>query len=119
MEFSVELDWLPPPDAKPNSRKGWRAKARAVAALRESGLAHGLEWLGQGGRTLRPPYSLTVDARCKRVQDGDNLLIGFKGFVDGLEDAGVLTDDGRITEWTIRVHKDRADGARMVIKERD
>jgi len=61
------------------------------------------------------PLELYVEAWSPRHIDGDNLLIGYKGFLDGLgvgtwnnPGAGVIEDDRQIVSWTIRLHRDRS-----------
>ena len=103
-EAKFEFDFLPPASVRGNSRAGWRAKAAAVRSLRESGFARGLEWRATDA-TLAPPYRLTVRFRVGRSIDWDNLAIGVKPVIDGLEDAGVIADDREIREARVSVER--------------
>ena len=94
---------FPPKGLSPNSRLGWRAKAKLVGQYRES-----CGWAGkvdmtvqQGGNTLDeldpldPPVEATVTfvVPDRRRRDLDNLLAMLKPAWDGLCDAQVLAGD--------------------------
>ena len=115
---SFALDWIPPAAARGNSRANWAAKARAVRELRESGQAHALGFLNEGGGPLEPPYALDIAATLKRAVDGDNLLIGYKGFLDGLQDGGAIADDSNIADWRLRTAKGGEARSEVTISER-
>ena len=91
-EIEFELPWLPPSEVRGNSRSHWSKKYRASKALRESGYAHGLEALDKGHSPMSKASITFVFSNWRRV-DLDNLIIGMKGWVDGLVDSGILPDD--------------------------
>lgn len=98
---------LPPAEASPNARAGWRAKAKAVA-----------QWRGQckvliqnvrvrAPRPLTCPVVVSLEFWCGRcmvggsqVDDGryrpkdvDNAVAACKALIDAIVDAGVIPDD--------------------------
>ena len=120
MHARFDMEWVPPEQVRGNSRAHWRTKARRVQEMRESGLAHGLEVISASGDTmwpLRGNLSLSVKATVKRWMDGDNLLIGYKGFIDGLADAGVLMDDKQISFWGINVEVGKDERSVIVLAQ--
>ena len=100
-----EVGWLPPATVRGNTRKHGFERAGKVAEIRASGYAHGLEWLVNGGLPLGAPYAAEVRAFIKgrRRIDADNLLMGYKAFWDGLEDANVIGNDKDIEDMRVRV----------------
>lgn len=116
-EARFRTDWLPPASVRPNNRLHWRRKAKAVAEVRALGFAQGKAWIENGGETLTPPYELTVRFTYARRVDIDNLHAGMKGWLDGLEDAGVLTDDGEIGDVRLTSRKGANDGMAVTIRE--
>lgn len=87
---------LPLPDGKLHAHaKGhWRPKAAATKALRE--LAHGLSIQAVGRNRKR--WSKAVASICfwwpdNRRRDNLNAAHGLKAAIDGIVDAGVITDD--------------------------
>ena len=98
-----------------NARLHWAPKARHVADMRETGVDEGVLY-----KRARPgedfpilgPLLLEVEAWTPTHVDGDNLLIGYKGFLDGLGEgtrvhpgAGVIHDDRQIIDWRIRMRR--------------
>ena len=103
----IETDWIPPASLRGNALASHRTRRYSdKKALRESGLAHGLEFRQSNpdvGCPLTGRLRLTIDARVSRRIDGDNLLVSYKPLIDGLCDADIIRDDADIWEWTIRV----------------
>jgi len=119
-EIRIIIDWLPPAGVRGNSRAHWRGKAKAARDLRESGYIRGWEWRSRGGRALVGELALLIRARVKGGKriDGDNLLIGFKAFIDGLSDSGAIPDDVLISDWRILIERGAdMDGADIHICE--
>ena len=88
--------------------------------MRESGYIRGREYLAAGGRALIGELALLIRARVKggRRIDGDNLMIGFKAFIDGLSDSGAILDDVLISDWRIIIERGAdMDGADIIICE--
>jgi crossover junction endodeoxyribonuclease RusA len=94
--ISVSLS-LPPATLSPNARPHWRAKAKAVRECRQTTYLSALVALAR-----RPPPRWTfcrVEYQFQfadhRHRDLDNLIAAAKPVLDGLVDAGVLSDDSR------------------------
>ena len=114
----IELPWIPPAELRGNSRAHFQVKARHASELQERGIEYGI-----AAKTDHPhldypitgSLSLEVTAWNKRQVDYDNLLIGYKSFLDGLQEvvkrdkwgevpgAGLIHDDSQIVEAAIRV----------------
>ena len=85
-----DLPWLPPAAVMGNSRAHWNKRRLAVAELRESGHAHALD----AGHEPLGPACIRFEFRHWKVKvDLDNLIIGMKGWIDGLVDSGLIQDD--------------------------
>lgn len=110
--LTVEVGWIPVAAVRGNSRANRYEKARWVREYRESGFVYGGEWLRKGNAPLRSPYTLAIRAYTERSVDGDNLLIGYKAFIDGLADSGAIADDREIAEWRIAVHQKKTTAER-------
>ena len=89
--------WLPyatnpVPMNRNGSRKGWRAEAAKVAAVRSTAevLAH-----NRIPRQDRIRVRLDWEVTTRRTRDEDNLVKCMKHLVDGLRSAGVVVDDTR------------------------
>lgn len=119
-EVRIDLDWIPPADVRGNALGAHRsARFASKARLRESGLAHGLEARERHPTDAWPmsgPLTIRFEVDCKRRIDGDNLLVGYKAFVDGLSDADVIRDDADIIEWQIRVRAGRTPCTRVLLR---
>ena len=103
--LKITVGWLPPAIVRGNTRKHGFARAGKVAEIRASGYAHGLEYLADGGSPLAAPYAaeVRVFVKGRRRIDADNLLVGYKAFWDGLEDANAIGNDKDIEDMRIRV----------------
>ena len=120
MHAKFELEWVPPEQVRGNSRAHWRTKARRVQEMRESGLAHGLEVINvsEGAAwPLRGNLSVTYYVTLKRWIDYDNLAIAFKGFIDGLSDAGVIIDDKQVVQGHIYIEMGKVERSVIVLQE--
>ena len=116
-EARFDVGWTPPAILRGNARGHWTKRKAAIAEMRESGFAHGLGYLNAGNAPLTPPYALDVRFTVKRTVDVDNLLIGLKAFIDGVQDSGAIADDKRIE----RITADRRKGeprTEITIRER-
>lgn len=90
---------IPPVAVRPNGRSHWRAKAKAVKAMRDRAYAYTLvELCGDTppgwvhARVLIDWYHPT-----KRLLDRDNIIGSCKAYLDGIVSAGVLADDNGVT----------------------
>ena len=105
MMFSTLVNWIPPSSLRGNSRGShWKQSAEDKKVMRRSGYDHGIAWLAKPGNArLIPPLHVEIVYRNPRAIDGDNLLIGYKSFIDGLIEAGVLIDDAPdvVVRWWI------------------
>lgn len=85
---------LPQPELFPNSKKHWRIKARAVRTHRWAAMVAARQALGNNSppRWERGSYSAVFSVRHDR-HDPDGLMSSLKSYIDGLQDAGVITND--------------------------
>ena len=113
---AFNLDYIPPAQARGNARGHWSKRATAIADLRESGFVHGLEYLNAGGSPIDPPYSVRIAATVRRRIDIDNLLIGYKPFIDGLQDARVIRDDVDILRLSIETERGKTERSTVTIE---
>ncbi len=87
---------LPSPNLSPNARCGRRTKARSIAKYREAGFIIGL---GAKNRSAWKGPWASAEMRYRffyrdsRRRDPDNLLASMKAAIDGIVDAGILSDD--------------------------
>ena len=99
----IRLDWIPPASLRGNSRTDRRTATKDRAAVRQSGHDHGIALIASEG-ILEPiktcEIAYTVYHNRANI-DLDNLLIGFKAFADGLQDAGLIERDS--AEYVHRV----------------
>ena len=81
----------PPSELSPNARVGWREKARYVKEYRWACNILCREWRPRG----EPVNALSIAFVVKdnRRRDLDNLISSFKFGMDGLRDAGLISDD--------------------------
>lgn len=79
------------PQQKWRIRRQWREKAAEFAEGARHGweLRHGLKWEPLKLATLRVTFTLPTRA----VRDWDNLASSLKPLLDGIVDAGIITDD--------------------------
>ena len=104
-----ELDWIPPPELRGNSRSSWREKHQHFSAVVDLGIVEGRHYINSTAAgvqwPMEGPLEIHIAATNPRAIDGDNLLYGYKALIDGLVKAGIIRDDREITRWTIEVHK--------------
>lgn len=84
---------LPPPETHPNKRVHWAPKSRAKAKQRQDAYFAAIEALGQHSPRW-PVAEVEATFYTSRRGDGDNLIAWLKATFDGLEDAGVIDNDG-------------------------
>lgn len=103
--LNLAFNRIPPAGVRGNSRKHHMQKAIDVRAEREFGVLIGLQMLAKcpGHAFPLSPYAIEIVADTVRPIDGDNLMIGYKPFIDGLVEAGVIVDDRHIKRWSIEV----------------
>ena len=110
--IGLSVDWVPPPVLRGNYTGSWRARIQPRRAAVELGIALGREYRNTHPETNWPldgPLALTVITHTPRAVDYDNLLIGYKPFIDGLqqflrdksEGAGLIIDDKQIKDARI------------------
>lgn len=105
----VVLRWkgVPHQKLRGNARGHWTGRVKYVQDMRNLGLVLANSWRNsqeRGELPIKGPYELRVDVWVKRWIDGDNLIIGYKSFVDGMVHARIIEDDRRIKRWTIEVN---------------
>ena len=117
--FKIDLDWIPPAETRGNTREHHIALWRQRRELMDRGVEYGHVAQTEYPDNVYPiTGALAVEITAwnpKRI-DWDNLAIGYKSFIDGLQTvtgrdrwgfetlgAGVIEDDKQIVEATIRV----------------
>lgn len=105
VSLDLQFDRLPSASVRGNSRLHHIPKSLATKAEREFGVLIGMQLIAQQPSIKFPliPSSIEIVAQSERSIDGDNLLIGYKPFIDGLVRSGVLEDDEPIKTWTIQL----------------
>lgn len=100
--ISLDLP-APPEECRPNARVHWRVKAAAAKEYRYACkvLALNERNAKSGFYPLPAPVSMSVTflLKDKRTRDWDNLIAAFKPGLDGIVDAGIISDD---SVWVIR-----------------
>lgn len=106
-EISVTLP-LPPRACHPNSRPHWSVKAKASRAYRTLAFVAGVEAQGSHRplRWSRADVRITARFRDARPRDRDNLLAAMKSAIDGLADAGIVSNDRYFSYSSIDILKD-------------
>ncbi len=101
---------LPLPNAclSPNSRKHWRAKAKAKKLARVAACTKA-NWLRMGEEMYwdHATEQTTYYHKQNRRRDGDNHLSMLKAYFDGIVDAGILSDDSGLTHQPVIFKKDK------------
>ena len=95
MQIRFEMEWIPPASLCTNgrSRKATSGeRSRDNGFVRSQGVYFGNLALKEGP-AFTPPYELRLTVRNQRKVDLDNLLIGYKSFVDGLVESGLIPSD--------------------------
>ena len=93
---TVELEW--PHDAlSPNSRNHWAVKAQWTKYARDLAFVKFTEAVKVKPKWKSARYSVAcVLAKGRRVPDDDNLLASLKAYRDGMEQAGIVSNDRRL-----------------------
>ena len=118
--IALVTDWVPEPELRGNSRAHMYAKAGHAAELNDLGWFYGME-LKQQQPYLQTPLRgiLEIEIWCwtkRDIVDGDNMQIGYKHFIDGLQEwrrnrgvklpgAHLITNDSQIKHWHIHMLK--------------
>lgn len=90
MQWTLELPYSKPPLSL-NGRLHWAQQARIKAEVRGAAF-----WLAKSQRIPaldRPTVVLHYEPKGRARRDADNLVATLKPCVDGLVDAGVISDD--------------------------
>lgn len=103
---------LPPKELSPNARVHWRAKASKVKSYREAAKIEAMVAAHETG--MDKPFSwvrikATFYHTQNRGRDADNALASLKSAFDGLADAGIVTNDRKITHEPVEFRVDRED----------
>ena len=101
----LEFDRLPSASVRGNSRLHHIPKSLATKAEKEFGVLVGMQVITKNPGLNYPLEALEVKIVAQSVKaiDGDNLLIGYKPFIDGLTAAGLIQDDASIKAWSIEL----------------
>jgi len=98
-------DYAPDPDIGGNKRGHWGNTASAIRLARELGFAYALKWKAELGGGFSLPYdgplhvAYIVQGRTR--MDIDNMAQALKPILDGIQDAGLISDDREVTQLTI------------------
>lgn len=92
---------LPPAAVSPNARCHWASKMNATANQRRDAATAARAALGRS----KPPYwkramihaTFHKPSKRAKVADADNLIASLKACVDGIADAGILSNDRGLT----------------------
>jgi hypothetical protein len=86
---------LPSRVLSPNARPHWARKAKAVAKARELARLECMVWRvsGQSGDYDSATIRATFYWASRRRRDQANAVAMLKPYIDGIVDAGVITDD--------------------------
>ena len=104
-------------DVRGNSRAHWAVKARETAEMVDRGVEYGL--VAKQDHTeyeypLKGPLAIEITAWNTKRIDHENVLIGYKGFLDGLQmvvkrdeygdvpGAGVIVEDSQFVTSTVK-----------------
>lgn len=95
--IEYEVPWIPPKEVRGNSRAHHMAKARKVAAMRLSGYENALVIKQTFARAFPFEHLARITFAWHTPNaansDVDNFAIGMKGWIDGLVDNDIFTDD--------------------------
>jgi Holliday junction resolvase RusA-like endonuclease len=111
---------LPPQAMYPNARKHWKAKMKPKAEQRRDAKLASLDAIRQRGRNPCGPMWKLAECQAtfylERRRDGDNLIAWLKATFDGLEDAGIVENDGNFIHLPPKqVTGKHANGERKVV----
>ena len=100
--FTIELGWIPPGVLRGNMRGSYRGREKARTAMKEAGKHNGME-LGLDAPLEQCEVTFTLYHN-RQALDLDNMLIGYKYWMDGMVTGGVFTDDNavHVSALTIR-----------------
>ena len=124
---AIDMEWIPPASLRGNSRQNRHQRARLNREVRDKFQQYAEEMLNDG--EIEPlkdtDLHLEIVVWTARSIDLDNMLIGYKPVMDGLQKAGVLVDDKRIASIHIsrrpppdapnNINKNRT---RLILEER-
>jgi Holliday junction resolvase RusA-like endonuclease len=114
MEAITVIIPLPPQAMYPNARKHWKAKMKPKREQREAAFLAGVSAVKRGPRWTLAECQATF--YLERRRDGDNLIAWLKATFDGLEDAGIVENDGNFIHLPPKqVTGKHANGERKVV----
>lgn len=101
---------LPPKELSPNARVHWRVKALKVKGYRQAAMEEAM--VAARDARMEAPFSwvrikATFFHTQNRGRDADNALASLKSAFDGLADAGIVTNDRKITHEPVEFMVDR------------
>ena len=114
----IELGQLPDPALNPNKRLHYMKLYTAKRNAKDEAIALVLE---QGRPAV--PYekahiTITWVAKDKRRRDVDNLFASMKGYIDGLVEAELISDDSAMhVSYTLRYERGDADNTVIDVEE--
>lgn len=117
IEVRIDLPWVAEEILRGNSRAHWAPKAAAVSEQLERGIEYGLVAKTDHPYIdfpIRGLLSVEITVWNTRPLDWENVAIGYKGFLDGLQEvwkrdkygdapgAGVVVDDVQFVDGVVR-----------------
>jgi len=114
--YEIELDGIPHPSLRGNTRTHRKAATTERALARQSGKDHGTYLIAsQGVLGALEAFEIRYTVWHNRTTiDLDNLMFGFKAFCDGLVESGLIASDSvrhlrhLSISWGGRVKKDES-----------
>lgn len=108
---------LPPRELQPNARPHWRAKAKAVSSYRSQSRDLASPW-ATGEPVETAVVCIGYANKTARLIDPDNIIAAMKSAIDGINDAGIITDDNQLIYLTPKRWKCAEDPhVRIVLKQ--
>ena len=113
----IDLPWIPQEEVRGNSRVVWQVKARLVSELVDRGVEYGLvakQDHPEYEYPIKGPLAIEITAWNTKRIDHENVLIGYKGFLDGLQmvvkrdeygdvpGAGLIVEDSQFVTSTVK-----------------
>lgn len=114
------LNGLPADKLRGNSRATWQVRARYVREARTDACMMGRKYVEDHPDVEFPltgNIAVNISFQTVRPNDMFNLLHGLKSFFDGLEDAGVIDNDGNIRHAVLSKKKGMADCIGVLLQE--
>ena len=128
---TIEFDAIPPASLRPNTRGVGYLKETDEGKMvfikpnrsdydswKAQGLVLGREQVNaKGVEPIDGPCVLYIEFRNKRRIDCQGMGYAYKGFIDGLQEAGLITNDGEIWRETVERLPNGAPYSKIVLAQ--